>query len=198
MDWKDVLKTAAPILTGLATGGPVGMGIGAVRAIANVLGVDSTEEAVAAAVQNGLSPEQRVALSAADAQVKTALINAGVREKEIGADVEKTYIQDVADARSHNANTVGILRLGYLINVMSYACLFAVLYGSYRLVSGGDGVKIDPTVAAMLGGVVGAAVQWLMSNAAQANGFFFGSSPSGRQVASDLAKATAATASGKQ
>jgi putative protein kinase ArgK-like GTPase of G3E family len=55
----------------------------------------------------------------------------------------------------------------------------------------GTKLAIDPGLAAMVGSVIGAVVQWIMSNSSQANGFFFGSSPSSRQVSSDLAKAVA-------
>ena len=81
--------------------------------------------------------------------------------------------------------------LGYLINLASYLCVAGVLAGCFWLL-GGRKLEIDPGIAAMVGGIVGAAVQWLMQNAGQANGFFFGSSPSARQVSSDLAKAVSA------
>jgi predicted TIM-barrel enzyme len=47
---------------------------------------------------------------------------------------------------------------------------------------------IDPGTAAMIGGIIGAAVQWIMQNASQANGFFFGSSPSSRKANEDLVR----------
>lgn len=190
-DWKSAVKAVAPTLGGLLAtfGGPAGVLAGAgITAISNALGVPDNEEAVSAAMQAGLSPEQKAALVAADLEYKKAMIDAGIKSKEIDAAVEKAYIADVADARAHNANTVGIMRLGYIINCLSYATVAAVLYGCYRLATGGK-LDMDAGTAAMIGGIVGAALQWVISNSTQANGFFFGSSPSSRQVATDLAKA---------
>lgn len=190
MDWKSIIKTVAPTLGGLlaTAGGPVGMLAGAgLNAVAAALGVDPTEEAVSAAVQVGLTPEQRVALVDADTKVKLAMVDAGVKTHEIDAGTEKAYIGDVADARAHNANTVGILRLGYIINVFSYGMVAAVLYGCYTLMR--VKLDLDAGTAAMLGSIVGAALQWAITNSTQANGFFFGSSPASRQAAVDLGKA---------
>lgn len=193
-DWRAAVKSVAPILGGILTtvGGPAGALAGAgLNAVAAALGVEPTESAVAAAMQAGLSPEQRVALVAADTEVKKAMIAAGLEEKRIAADVEKSYIADVADARAHNANTVGIMRLGYMVNALSYLLVGAILYGCYRLAGGDNLAKIDPVALSSISVLVGGVVQWVMSNAAQANGFFFGSSPGSRQAAVDMGKATA-------
>jgi len=190
-DWKSAVKAVAPTLGGLLAtfGGPAGVLAGAgITAVANALGVPDNEESVSAAMQAGLSPEQKAALVAADLDYKKAMIEAGLRSQEINAGVEKAYIADVADARAHNANTVGILRLGYIINIASYSTVAAVLFGCYRLATGGK-LDMDAGSAAMIGGIVGSALQWVISNSTQSNGFFFGSSPSSRQVATDLGKA---------
>jgi hypothetical protein len=92
-------------------------------------------------------------------------------------------------AKQAHDHHLGVLRLGYLINIASYVVVAGVLYGCFFLLSAKGGVTIDPGTAAMLGGIVGAAVQWLLANASQANGFFFGSSPGSRQLAQDLGKA---------
>lgn len=191
MDWKEGIKAIAPTLGGLLAtfGGPAGVLAGAgLTAVANALGVPDTPDAVSAAVQAGLTPDQRASLIAADLAHKQALIDAGIKSKEIDASVEKSYIADVADARAHNANTVGILRLGYIINVASYAMVAAVLFGCYRMATGGK-LDMDAGTAAMIGGIVGSALQWVISNSTQANGFFFGSSPASRQAAADLGRA---------
>ena len=51
--------------------------------------------------------------------------------------------------------------------------------------------QIDPGTAAVVGSIVGAAVQWIMANAQQANGFFFGSSPGSRAKDMELGRAAA-------
>ena len=108
------------------------------------------------------------------------------------ASTTAVYIDDVKDARKFNADTHGILVLGYLINVASYVCVAGILYGCYMFLQGSK-MGIAPGIAATVGTVVGAVVQWLMSNASQANGFFFGSSPGSRQAATDLGRAVSAT-----
>jgi|SRR6478752_1925597 len=188
MDWKDVLKSSAPILTGLLTAtGPVGALAGAgITAIAGALGVPPDEAAIQATVQAGLTPEQRLALVAADSEIKKAMIAAGLEEKRIAADVERSYIADIEAARSHNANTIGILWLGYGINFLSYLCIGLLLFGCYALISGGKLEKADPSTLVAVSTLVGAAVQWILSNASQANSFFYGSSPSSRNMPQTL------------
>lgn len=191
-DWKSTLKGIAPVLGGLLTaaGGPAGALAGAaLTAAANALGVPDSPNAVQIAIEAGLTPEQKTALATADLQYKQAILEAGIKEKEIAADTEKAYLADINSARIAHAQTQGVLWLGYGINTASYITIFAVLWGCYRLLSNGFVEGVDPGMAAIVGSVVGAVVQWLMSNAAQANGFFFGGSPGGRKVSEDLAKA---------
>lgn len=188
-DWRDVVKTIAPTLGGLLTafGGPAGALAGAgLGAIATALGVPNNESAVSAALQAGLTPEQRAQLAQADLDYKLALVNAGVEEKKIDADVEKTYVLDVANAREHNANTVGILYLGLGVNLASYLCVVFILYGLYSLVQAAKLDAIDPGTLVAIAGLLGGIVQWIMQNASQANGFFFGSSPTARAQGSQL------------
>jgi hypothetical protein len=102
---------------------------------------------------------------------------------------EQQPISDAEAARRAHAHNLGVLVLGYLINLFSYITVAGVLWGCFSIIGTRGKIDIDPGIAAMLGSVVGAVVQWLMSNAAQANGFFFGSSPGSRQLANDLGKA---------
>jgi hypothetical protein len=176
-DWKKLL----PVIGAAVTGNVPGAILAASNAISDVLGVkvDPTPSAIDSAMKTA-TPEQVISLQRIEADLK-------IKFKEIEVDELKAQLADVQNARQFNANTHGILYLGYLINAASYACIFAILYGCFMVVMGTK-VGIDPGLAAMVGSVVGAVVQWLMSNAAQANGFFYGSSPSSRQVATDLAK----------
>lgn len=198
MDWKDLVKEAAPTLGAVLTtaGGPVGaLAGGAINLLANALTGSSTgdpvkdEAAVAQALAGGLTPELRAKLIDADTQIKQAGITFETRKLEVNAETEKAYIADVADARKTNGEKDLIIVLGLMINVFSYALVGAVLYGCFALMHGQGLGDIDPGIAATVGAVVGGVVQWLMSNAAQANGFFFGSSPGSRQLARDLGNA---------
>lgn len=185
-DWKKTL----PFIGALATGGVPGLVAAAAGAISDALGqpVPATPEGIGAAL-NGATPEQMVAIRKSEADLKIRFRELDTEDKKIAADVEKTYVDDVKSARQFNANTHGILLLGYLINFASYLCVGGVLFGCFYVLTGSARVAIDPGIAAMVGGIVGSAVQWLLSNSSQANSFFFGSSPSSRQVSADLAKA---------
>lgn len=181
-DWKKLL----PVVGAAVTGNVPGAIMAAAKVVSDVLGVDvePTAKAIDAAMQLA-TPEQVIALQRAEGDLK-------IRLKELEVDELKANLADVQDARKFNANTHGILLLGYGINVLSYACIALILYGSFSVMNGTK-VAVDPGLAAMVGSVVGAVVQWLMSNAAQANSFFFGSSPGSRQAVQDLAKAVSDT-----
>lgn len=192
-DWKKAVGTVAPAL-GVLLGGPLAGG--AVKVLADVLLGGSTgdptvdDEKLGALLSNGMTPELQAQIIAAQNQVKLAVIEAGLEEKRLEQKATEAYLLDIANARGAHAGTVGILRLGYGINIASYSCVAMILIGCFLLMGGfRSSLSVDPGIAAMLGGIIGAVVQWLMQNASQANAFFFGSSPSSRQVASDLARA---------
>lgn len=184
-DWKKAL----PFIGALATGGVPALVMTAATAVADALGTDvpPTVEGIDKALKEA-TPEQLTALKKIDADLKVRMRELDIEDKKIDAGKEGAYIDDVKDARKFNANTHGILFLGYGINLLSYLCVFSILYGCFTILNGTAIKGIDPGMAAMVGSVVGAVVQWLMSNAAQANGFFFGSSPGSRQAVTDLAK----------
>lgn len=185
IDWKKAL----PYLGALATGNvPALVGMAA-KDIGDALGtpIAPTLEGIDQTLK-AATPEQLAALRQVEADLKVKLRGLDIEEKKIEADTTKAYISDTSDARKWNANTHGILVLGYLINAASYACIAGVLLGCFWLL-GGQKLVIDPGIAAMVGGIVGACVQWVMSQTSQSNSFFFGSSPSSRQVSADLASA---------
>lgn len=184
IDWKKAL----PFIGALATGGVPALVTAAAGAIADAIGspVEPTQDGIDAAMQ-AATPEQLAAIKQVEANLKIRMRELDVQEQQIKATTEAVYVDDVKNARQFNANTHGILYLGYGINALSYVCVFAILYGCFNVIMGSR-LAVDPGLAAMVGSVVGAVVQWLMTNASQANSFFFGSSPGSRQVAQDLAK----------
>lgn len=184
MDWKKAL----PYIASAATGGIPGLIATAATALTEALGVDvpPTKEGIDDALK-AATPEQIIALKKVDNDLKIRFRELESEDKKVDVDLEKTYIQDVGNARQFNSNTDGILYLGYLINLASYVIIMFVLYACFSLMQGGN-MQIDPGTAAMIGGIIGAAVQWIMQNASQANGFFFGSSPSSRKANEDLVK----------
>jgi outer membrane lipoprotein SlyB len=190
-DWKKTL----PFIGAIATGNVPALVIAAANAIGEVTGnpVDASPDGIATAIA-GATPDQLAALRKIDSDLKVKMREFDVKEREIDAGVEVKYVDDVKDARQSHAHTWGVLVLGYLINLSSYLCVAGILYGCFKVVDGTK-MSIDPGLAAMVGSVIGAVVQWLMSNSSMANGFFFGSSPGSRQASSDLAKAVANFAS---
>lgn len=185
-DWKKLL----PVVGAAVTGNVPGAILAAANAVSEVLGfkVQPTPAAIDSAIA-AATPEQMIALKKVDADLKIRFRELDTEDKKTDAQLVIEHLKDVQSARQFNANTHGILVLGYLINLTSYICIGGVLYGCFAVLANSGKLNIDPGIAAMLGGIVGAAVQWLMSNAAQANAFFFGSSPGSRQVSSELAKA---------
>jgi hypothetical protein len=191
-DWKKVL----PVIGAAVTGNVPGAIIAAASALGDVFGiqVDATPEAIDTTLK-AATPEQLAALKKIDADLKIRFRELDTEDKRIDAASDAAIIDDVKDSRKFNAHTDGILYLGYLINLASYGCIFSILYGCFRVLTGTSMQGVDPGLAATVGTVVGAVVQWLMSNSSQANGFFFGSSPGSRQVSADLAKAIGAATS---
>lgn len=192
-DWKDTLRTVAPGLAAVA-GGPLWGS--AVKILADkVLGPAASgdpvqdEATLAGMLSGGIPPELRAKIVEADNALKVEAIKAATRSKEIAADLEKAYVADVADARkAHNATRL-LIWMAIGINALSYITIAGVIVGCFVLMSGRATLSIDPGIAAMLGGLIGAAVTWVTSNAIQANGFCFGSSPGSRQLAADLGQA---------
>jgi hypothetical protein len=185
LDWKKTL----PFIGAMATGGVPALITAAASAIGDALGttVTPTPEGIDQAIK-GATPEQMAALRTADNTLKIRMRELDTEDRKTAAEVEKVYIGDVDAARHAHAQTQGVLYLGYLINAASYFCVGGVLWGCFAVLGGSGKLNIDPGIAAMVGGIVGSGLQWLLSNAAQANGFFFGSSPSARQVSTELAK----------
>ena len=194
-DWKSLVASVAPGLAGLL-GGPVAAGVVSVVAD-RLLGTSAgdpveDERRVAELVQGGLTPEIRAKLI----DIQAELIRADVRKTEVGASVTRAYIKDTADARQAHKGQGWVANLAIFINAASYICIAAVLVGCFAVLSGHfDSSRVDPGTAAMVGSLVGAAVQWLLSNAAQANGFAFGSSPGSRETADRMSKAVSEAAS---
>lgn len=198
-DWKDFdwKKTIAAVAPGLATlaGGPLAGGVVAILAdkmLGGTTGDPVTDEAkIAGILAGGVTPEIRAQILAGEQALKSELVKADVRKTEIAADTEKAYLTDVADARKANSSNVVVMRLAVFINAASYLVICGVLYGCFSILTSKAELKVDPGIAAMVGSLIGAAVQWLLANAAQANGFAFGSSPGSRAVAEQVGTSVA-------
>jgi hypothetical protein len=194
-DWKKMVGAVAPGLATLA-GGPFAGA--AVKALADKLLGGSTgdfvedEAKIAGLLAGGMTPELRARVIEADQALQTELVRAGVRKVEVAADVEKAYLADTADARKNHGSSVWVMRLAVFINVASYLAIGGVLWGCFAVLNSTTTITVDPGIAAMVGSLIGAAVQWLLANASQANSFAFGSSPGSRAMAEGLGAAVAA------
>jgi hypothetical protein len=183
-------KKALPFLGALVTGGVPAMVTAAASAIGDALGTtvaptkDAVDKAMAAA-----TPEQIAVLSQIDADLKVQMRSFEVQELQIEAGTTKAYLADIDSARRAHAQQTGVLRLAYGINALSYLLIAIVIVGCFLLMSGRWDVKVDAGIAAMLGSLIGASVQWVLAQSQQANSYCFGSSPSSRQANAELSAA---------
>lgn len=198
MDWKTAVGAVAP---GLATmlGGPLAGGVVALLAdkmLGGTSGDPVADEAkIAGLVANGITPEIRAQLQAAEQAVRLELVKADVRKTEIDADVEKTYISDVQDARKVNAGNGDILTLGIIILVAWAVLTGATLFGLYQMLTGGIKVA-DVGIVATVFTVLGSTVGYVSNIAQQVVGFYFGSSRGSAQKT--VAMSEAITSAGRR
>lgn len=173
MDWKKLVAGVAPTL-GAALLGPLGGA--AVKVIADqVLGTPEAGEAeVAAALVQGLSPEQVVALREADNAFKLRMRELDVDVMKLNQVGELAYVEDVGKARAAHAGDRGVFWLGIAV-LLTFALLMGVvLMGCFYMLTGQ--VKVDPAIAAMVSGMIGTVVGYVAANAQQVTSYFFGSS----------------------
>jgi len=188
-DWKALVSGIAPTL-GTALGGPMaGM---AIKVIADKLlgNPNASETEVAAALSQGLSGEQVVALREAD--------NAfAIRMKELDIDIlkvnqagELAYVADTSDARHIFGGSENVFVLGIWILATFALLMLAVLGGLFMLMTGK--VDVDPGVLTACGTLIGTIVGYVAANAQQVVSFFYGSSKgskdSGEAVRSALSE----------
>lgn len=173
MDWKKLIGGLAPTL-GAALLGP--MGGAAVKVLADqVLGTpDASEAEVAAAVVQGLGPEQVVALREADNAFKLRLRELDIDVMKLNQVTELAYVADVGQARTAHAGDRGVFWLGIAVLVTFAVLMGVVLLGCFYMLTGR--MLVDPAVAAMVSGMIGTVVGYVAANAQQVTSYFFGSS----------------------
>lgn len=123
-DWKNLIRTVAPTIGAVLSGGNplVGMGI---KAVSNVLlgKPDASEEEISYAIQNA-SPDMLLALKNADNDFKKEMA-------KIGLDEEKLRMADIDSARNRevalNDKTPAIL--AYLLTAMFGGILLTLVFG---------------------------------------------------------------------
>jgi uncharacterized membrane protein len=182
--WKKLVLGIAPTL-GAALLGP--MGGAAVKVLAEqVLGTpDATEADVAAAMVQGLSPEQVVALREADSAFKVRMRELDIDVMKLNHSTELAYVEDVGKARTAHAGDRAVFWLGIAVLSTFAVLMGVVLVGCFYLLTGQ--LKADPAVAAMVAGMIGTVVGYVAANAQQVTSYFFGSSRGSNEKTSLLA-----------
>lgn len=187
MDFKEIIKTIAPI-AGTLIGGPLA-GV-AIKAIGDAIGMETpTVERVVEAIKGGsLTPDQVVAIRAADNALKVKLRELDLDEKKIEQMAEKMYVDDTANARQAHAGDKGVYWLGIAVLGTFAAVMIASMYGCYQILT--DGLKVkDIGVVAAVFGFLGTVVGYVAANAQQVVSYFFGSSRGSMDKSRDMADA---------
>lgn len=105
-------------------------------------------------------------------------------------------VEEAADTKSQNMQNVWVVKLGFAIICFSFLVVIGVIGGSFVLMVRGEALRgLDAGTGAMLGGLIGTALGWVLSNGNMATSFFFGTTPSARSNATKLSDAAAGAVS---
>jgi len=126
-DWKKVLTTVAPWIGAAATGGvPALVGMAAAQ-LGTAFGkdIEGTSDAIAQAV-SGATPEQMLALKAADNEFKTTMQRLGFEHVQ---SLEKVAADDRSSARAMHiaVRDLSTPVLSYLVVVAFFGVIYLVL-----------------------------------------------------------------------
>lgn len=166
----------------------------AAKAVSDATGkpVAATQDAIHDAVASA-SPDELVKLKQADDELKLKAQALGFQHAEemrkLDVAEDGLAVDDVKDARAHNAQNAGVFRLAYATLVGFLLVMGFVLYGVYAVLVGGISIK-DPGVVAAVAGLVGSIVGYVAANTQTVYNFIFGGSLGSRNSAGGLAVAT--------
>ena len=187
MDWKSIIKTAAPVL-GTALGGPLAGAAIKVLGDAVLGNSDASQDEVAAAITSGLSPEAIVKMRDADNAFKAQMKSMDIDILKLNAQTEQAYLADVQSARNANGANRAVFWLGIAILITFASLMGFVMYGSFQLLTGGIVLK-DVAVASVVSGLIGTVIGYVAGNAQQVVGYYFGSSKGSADKTDALANA---------
>lgn len=187
MDWKSIVRATAPIL-GTALGGPLAGA--AIRVLGEaVLGTpDATQDDVAGALLQGLSPDAIAKMKEADIAFKTRMRELDIDILKLNATTEQAYLADVQSARLAGAGNEHIFWLGLSIIATFVMIMCGVLWGAYQLLHGAM-KDVDPGIAAAVFTLIGSVVGYASANAQQVIGYYYGSSKGSSDKTSALVHA---------
>jgi len=187
MDWREVVRGVAPGLAALA-GGPLAGSV--VKVLAeNILGrPDATEADLQEALAGGATPEVRKAIIDSQAQIKLALIQAGVDQRKLDAEIERAYLSDVDSARRAHGTNKDVVHMAYAILAVWALLTGGTLWGLYQMATGGIQLS-DAGLAATVFTLLGSLTGYVSNAAQQILGYFFGSSRGSAEKTTALTEA---------
>jgi hypothetical protein len=105
-------------------------------------------------------------------QFKAAVLAQQTELANLAFATEKLYVEDVQDARKYRDNKV--FRLGVVILLSFGTAVLLVLWGGYKILSGG--VSVEPGMFAAITGFIGTLIGYIAANAQSVVNYYFGSS----------------------
>ena len=193
-DWKDIVRSVAPGIATVLSGGNPLIGTGVKFLADKLLGKpDATQDQVQAVIEKGLSIDDLAKLRQIDNEFKLQLEEKGIKLKELEIQREQAFLVDVQDARKANAQNDRVFWLGVIILATFALVIATVFWIGYRMLTGGLTIK-DVGVVAAVFSLLGSVVGYAAANAQQVVGFFFGSSMGSGKKSDDMADAVKALA----
>lgn len=156
-DWKKTVSAIAPTI-GAALGGPLGGIAGA--AIASVLGVENTADAIEPAILNA-SPEQLLNIRNAENEFKVQMAELGFKNI---ADLERIAADDRANARAREIALVDWMPKALALLVVGgfFGVIALMIYNELPM-AGRDSLLV---LVGSLGAAFGAIVQYYFGSSA--------------------------------
>jgi len=105
-------------------------------------------------------------------QFKTAVLAQQTELANLAFATEKLYVEDVQDARKYRDDKV--FGLGVVILLSFGTAVLLVLWGGYKILSGG--VSVEPGMFAAITGFIGTLIGYIAANAQSVVNYYFGSS----------------------
>ena len=163
-DWKSLVRTIAPTIGTVLSGGNPLVGIG-IKAVSNALlgKPDGSEDEISMAIQNA-SPEDLIKLKTADQSFKTEMA-------KIGLDEKKLAFEDIAGARGRQIEHE---KATGKTDVNLYVLAWTVVSGFFGLMA----LLCFKALPADSNGVIFMLFGALSTGFGQILGYFFGSSKS--------------------
>lgn len=118
-------------------------------------------------------------------QFKQAVMDNEYRLAQLVADRERTFVEDVADARKYKDDKT--FWLGVAVLVTFAISIVLVLYGAFSVMTAAT--QIDPNLFAAIAATIGTLIGYVAANAQQVVNYFFGSSQGSAKKTDDLAEA---------